>query len=120
MKKKWVEGSILTGFFLLELVAFAAFSYWGYHINAGAAEKIIFAILTPLVVATFWGVFLSPKASLPIFSFPLRTSFKLALFIIASGALYASGRGVLGIALLTVSFLVVAAIFILKLHRGIE
>ncbi|HHY0845459.1 MULTISPECIES: YrdB family protein [Bacillus] len=43
----------------------AAFSYWGYHIKTGAAVKIILAVATPLVIATLWGIFLSPKASLP-------------------------------------------------------
>ncbi|WP_131799107.1 DUF2568 domain-containing protein, partial [Bacillus mycoides] len=49
MEIKWIGISVLTGFFLLELGAMAAFSYWGYHIKTGAAVKIILAVATPLV-----------------------------------------------------------------------
>ena len=117
MEIKWIGVSVLTGFFLLELGAMAAFSYWGYHIKTGAAVKIILAVATPLVIATLWGMFLSPKASLPIFSFPLRTTLKLVVFIVASAALYASGQSALAVTFLTVSLLIVAAVFILKLHK---
>ncbi|MEM5673313.1 YrdB family protein [Bacillus cereus] len=60
MEIKWIGVSVLTGFFLLELGAMAAFSYWGYHIKTGAAVKIILAVATPLVIATLWGIF-SPR-----------------------------------------------------------
>ncbi|WP_201714618.1 YrdB family protein [Rossellomorea arthrocnemi] len=117
MEIKWIGVSVLTGFFLLELGAIAAFSYWGYHIHSGAAVKIILAVATPLVIATLWSKFLSPKASLPIFSFPTRTTLKLVVFIVASIALYASGLSAIAVTFLTVSLLLVAAVFILKLHK---
>ncbi|EJV56231.1 YrdB family protein [Bacillus cereus] len=117
MEIKWIGVSVLTGFFLLELGAMAAFSYWGYHIKTGAAVKIILAVATPLVIATLWGMFLSPKASLPIFSFPIQTTLKLVVFIVASAALYASGQSAFAVTFLTVSLLIVAAVFILKLHN---
>ncbi|WP_134685129.1 YrdB family protein [Brevibacillus migulae] len=107
---------ILTAFFLLELGALAAFSYWGYHISAGAAVKIILAVAAPLFIAVLWSVFLAPRASLPIFSFPIRTALKLVVFVVASTALYAAGRGALAAAFLALSLLIVATVFILNLH----
>ncbi|MBM7584622.1 hypothetical protein JOC86_001159 [Bacillus pakistanensis] len=74
-------------------------------------------IYQPLFFMTFYNLGLdntfSLKASLPILSFPLRTTLKLVVFIVASAALYESGQS----ALLTVFLLIVAAVFILKLHK---
>ncbi|WP_236712704.1 YrdB family protein [Peribacillus muralis] len=95
----------------------AAFSNWGYHIKTEAVVKIILAVATPLVIATLWGMFLSPKASFPIFSFPIRTTLKLVVFIAASASLHSSGQSVLAVTFLTVSLLIVATVFILKLHK---
>ncbi|NOU63356.1 DUF2568 domain-containing protein [Paenibacillus sp. LMG 31461] len=117
MEVKSIGVIILTAFFLLELGAMVAFGYWGYHIKAGSAVKIMLVIASPLVVAILWGVFLSPKASLSIFSFPFRTALKLVVFVVASAALYAAGRSVLGLAFLMLSLFIVAAVFILRLHK---
>ncbi|WP_340372633.1 YrdB family protein [Peribacillus sp. FSL E2-0218] len=114
---KWIGVSVLTGFFLLELAAMAAFSYWGYHIKTGAAVSVILAFATPVVIAALWSMFLSPKAPLPIFSFSIRTTLKLVVFIVASASLYASGQSALAVIFLTMSLLIVAAVFILKLHK---
>ncbi|WP_261381434.1 YrdB family protein [Paenibacillus cremeus] len=108
---------VLTAFFLLELVAIFAYGYWGYHIQAGMSLKIILAIALPLFITILWGVFLSPKASLPIFSYRVRTALKLIVFVVASIALYATGRGVLGVTFLSLSLIFVASVFILKLHE---
>ena len=78
---KSISGSILTAFFLLEILAMIAFGYYGYHIQSGTAVSIILAVALPLAVAILWGVFLSPKASLPVFSFPVRTALKFVVFV---------------------------------------
>ncbi|TKC16839.1 YrdB family protein [Robertmurraya kyonggiensis] len=114
---KSINFFILTAFFLLELGAIASFSYWAYHLYTGTAVKIILAIIAPLVIATIWGVFLSPKASLPIFPFPLRTTLKLVVFVFASVALYATGKSGLGVTFLIISVLIVMTVFILNLHE---
>ncbi|PAD65962.1 hypothetical protein CHH83_26480 [Bacillus sp. 7586-K] len=116
MGMRSIKGSILTVLFLLEIDALVAFSYWGYQINAGGAVKIIMAVATPLVIAILWGVFLAPKASLPIISYPVRTALKLVVFVVASAALYTTGRIMLGALFLILSLLIVAAVFILKLY----
>ncbi|MFC4812902.1 YrdB family protein [Paenibacillus sp. GCM10023250] len=117
MKMKSVAGSILTVFFLLELGAMVAFGYFGYHIKAGAAVKILLAAALPLAVAILWGVFLAPKAALPVFSFPVRTALKGIVFVLASAALYAADLSTLGFIFLLLSILLVAAVFIFDLHE---
>ncbi|WP_247740946.1 YrdB family protein [Cohnella sp. LGH] len=114
---KWIVGSILAVFFLLEIVAMIAFGYYGYHLKSGIAVKIILAVALPLAVAILWGVFLSPKASIPVFSFPVRTALKFVVFVLASASLYAAEQKVFGLTLFMVSFLIVAIVFILKLHE---
>ncbi|WP_261381759.1 YrdB family protein [Paenibacillus cremeus] len=74
-------------------------------------------IALPLFIIILWGVFLSPKASLPIFSYRVRTALKLIVFVVISIALYATGRSVLGVTFLTLSLIFVASVFILKLHE---
>ncbi|GLX71030.1 YrdB family protein [Paenibacillus glycanilyticus] len=112
-----MKAIILLIFFLLELGAMAAFGYGAYHIKAGAAFKIILAIASPVVVAIVWGLFLSPKASLPVFSFPVRTALKMVVFFLASASLYATGQTMLGLTFLIMSLLIVAAVFIFNLHE---
>ncbi|WP_168123834.1 YrdB family protein [Paenibacillus sp. HB172176] len=113
---KAAEGLILALFFLLELCALAAFGYWGYHIHAGEILKIALAVAAPLIVAVLWGMFLSPKASMPIFSSTTRTVLKLLVFLLASAALYASSLGSLASVFVIASFLLVGGVFLLKLH----
>ncbi len=112
-----ISGSILAVFFLLEIVALVAFGYYGYHIKSGAAIKFILAIALPLTVAILWGMFLSPKAAVPVFSSPVQAALKLVVFVLASASLYAAGQRGLGLVLLVVSFFTVAAVFILKLYE---
>jgi hypothetical protein len=51
--------------FLLELCALAAMGYWGYRTGNGHVMKIIMCVGAPLIAAVAWGVFVSPKASIP-------------------------------------------------------
>ncbi|WP_246070703.1 YrdB family protein [Paenibacillus kobensis] len=108
---------ILTAFFLLELVAFGALGYWGYHFKTVVSFKIMLAGAVPLVIMIIWGLFLSPKATIPFFSYPMRTAFKLVIFIAASAALYATGLHTFGTVFLLVSLIIVAAVFVLDLHK---
>ena len=48
--------------FLLELGALLAFAYWAATSNAPLALRIVLAVVAPLVVATLWALFISPKA----------------------------------------------------------
>ncbi len=114
---KPIDGMILTVFFLLEIAAMIALGAYGYHIGTGTAVGILLAIALPLAVAILWGMFLSPKASRPVFTYPVRTALKLVVFVLASAALYAIDQVALGLAFLILSFFIVATVFILKLHE---
>jgi hypothetical protein len=106
---------ILGIFFLLELISLAVFGYWGFHVNVGLATKVIIGVGTPLLIAILWGMFLSPKASIPIIPSQARTLVKLFVFLLASVALYASGQSSKAMVFLVIAVLETALIYILKL-----
>lgn len=83
---------IVSGiFFLMELCALAAFSYWGFHMNRGWLINSLLGLGTPLLVAIFWGTFIAPKASIPV-SVPLRIILQSIIFSLAVAALYMSDK----------------------------
>jgi hypothetical protein len=77
--------------FLLELCLLAAFAYWGVHAGQGLATKILLGIGAPLLGAFFWGLFMAPRAVIPLHN-PLHLIFKVILFGLAVTALAAAGR----------------------------
>ncbi|SDN62925.1 Protein of unknown function [Psychrobacillus sp. OK028] len=83
-------------FFMLELCALGAFSYWGFHMNKGGFINIVMGIGTPLLVAIFWGAFIAPKANFPV-TIPIRIILQLIVFGLATTALFASSKGTLAI-----------------------
>lgn len=91
-----IQSALLLLVFLLELAGLAAYGYWGFHADRGVAVKIALGIGVPLLVAVFWGIFLAPKASVPV-PFALRLILKTIVFGLAAAALYAAGRGKLAI-----------------------
>jgi hypothetical protein len=56
--------------FFLELWVFAAFAYWGWHIGASLPLKITLALVLFLLVIAVWGMFLSPRARVPLSTAP--------------------------------------------------
>ncbi|MGG3641555.1 YrdB family protein [Bacillus gobiensis] len=91
-----IEYTVLAILFLLELSALAAFVYWGFQLDKGLAVKLIVGIGTPLLVAIFWGMFVSPKATIPV-SVPIGILLKLVIFGAAAAALYFAGQKTLAI-----------------------
>ncbi len=81
--------------FLLELWALAALGYWEFATQPGWPLKLLLGIGAPLLAAVVWGIFGSPRASVP-----LRGAAQLALeaLVFGSGAvaLVAAGRPWLG------------------------
>lgn len=77
--------------FVLELALLAAFGYWGFKTGGRLPARWLLGIGVPLLAAMIWGMFLSPKASLPLEA-PLRLAIELVLFGLAAAALYASGH----------------------------
>ncbi len=81
--------------FLLELGALAALAYWGFSTQDGAAAWAL-GLGAPLAAATFWGLFVAPKARYPV-SPSGRVVLGLVVFGLAAAALADAGRTLLAI-----------------------
>ena len=81
--------------FLLELCALAALGYWAFATQPGWLLKWLLGIGLPLLAAVVWGVFGSPRASIPV-----RGLGQIALEVLVFGsgalALALAGRPLLG------------------------
>jgi hypothetical protein len=77
--------------FLLELSALGALGYWGFHTTDGVITKLGLGLGAPLVAAVVWGVFVSPKAAVPL-STPLWLLVQAGVFGAAMAGLLATGR----------------------------
>jgi hypothetical protein len=86
--------------FVLELCALAALAYWGAQTDGPSYTRIGLAITAPLLAATLWGLFVSPKAPVDIPA--VRWVVELAVFGSAVVALAAAGNSGLAAALLVV------------------
>ncbi|MFJ5771030.1 YrdB family protein [Psychrobacillus sp. NPDC093180] len=91
-----IQSTVFGLFFLMELCALAAFSYWGFHMNRGWLINSLLGVGTPLLVAIFWGTFIAPKASIPV-SIPLRIMLQSIIFALVVAALYFSDKSRLAI-----------------------
>ncbi|KPV50459.1 hypothetical protein SE17_26830 [Kouleothrix aurantiaca] len=52
--------------FVLELCALVALGYWGFATQPSLLLKWLLGIGAPLLAAVVWGVFGSPRASIPV------------------------------------------------------
>jgi hypothetical protein len=88
-----LKGANLAAAFLLEVVALIAFAFWGWTVGTNDATRLLLMIAVPVVAATLWGAFLSPK---PEFELPVAVvaSAQLAFFVLAVLALWDSGHRV--------------------------
>jgi hypothetical protein len=101
--------------FLVELCALAAMAYWGFHTGKGYAVKGILGIGLPLIAAILWGMFVSPKASMPTTG---SIRLMLEIIILGSGgiALYAAGNHKLALIYGIVVMVNLAFIYIWNQH----
>lgn len=81
--------------FLLELCALAALGYWGFATQSGWPLKLLLGLGAPLLAATVWGVFGSPKALVPLTG-PAHLALDMLVFGSGALALIAAGRPGLG------------------------
>lgn len=88
--------------FLLELCSLGALGYWGFVVGGSAFVKILLGIGAPLLAAVVWGLFVSPKATVPL-NLPLRLAPEALVFGSATVALFATGHAVLAVSLLIVA-----------------
>jgi Protein of unknown function (DUF2568) len=82
--------------FALELCALATFGYWGFRTGSSLLLKSVLGLGVPLFVAVFWGIFLSPKAVVPLAKF-LKLILQPLVFALAAAALYSAGKPVLAL-----------------------
>jgi hypothetical protein len=80
--------------FLLELCALVALGYWGMQTGSGTITKIGLGIGAPLLAAVVWGLFVSPRAAVPVPA-PVHLALQVAVFGSAAAALVATDRPVL-------------------------
>jgi hypothetical protein len=77
--------------FLLEICALGALGYWGFRVGDGATAKIGLGIGAPMLAAVVWGIFVAPKAALPVPGW-LHLLLEFSVLGSAAVALYAVGR----------------------------
>jgi hypothetical protein len=87
--------------FVLELTALGVVAYWGYATGSGVGAWLL-ALACPVALALAWGVFVSPKARVPLP--PLaRFAVEIGFFAVAALALWSVGQPVWAIVLLVVA-----------------
>ena len=82
--------------FLLELFALGALGYWGFVSGGNTVAKMALGLGAPLLAAVVWGLFVAPKAAIPL-AMPLRLIPEALVFGAAALALYASGHPTLAV-----------------------
>jgi len=95
--------------FLLELCMLAAFGEWGFKTGQNGISRIGLGIGVPILVAVFWGIFLSPRATVQL-SKAIQWILQVVLFGGAASALASSGHS--GLAWLFASFVVLNKILL--------
>ncbi|UVI33178.1 YrdB family protein [Paenibacillus spongiae] len=85
---EWVKYANLGLRFIMELCALFAIGYWGFHTGSGYVVKIILGLGLPMLAAIIWGMFVSPKASIPTTGF-IRLLLEIGVFGAGGIALYA-------------------------------
>jgi hypothetical protein len=87
--------------FLLELGALAAVGYWGWQ-TADGVFRWLLAIGAVAAVAVVWGLFVSPKAAVPL-ARPLRLAIEFAVWTAAGAALYSADQPWLAVTFVAVA-----------------
>lgn len=104
----------LTLAFLLELVMFFSFSYWGFQKGQSLISKWSLAILFLAVSITLWAIFAAPKATTRL-DFPLRLIFELSMFLLAAFALYKLNYSTAALLYAILAILSIATALVFKL-----
>lgn len=86
--------------FLLELAMLVALGIWGFAVGGNA--QWVLGLGLPAIAVVFWGMWMAPNSSHRI-AFPWRPMIALALFLLASVALWVSGHHTSGIVMGIVS-----------------
>ena len=102
-----LRGVTLTARFLCELAMLASLAFWGYVVGDGVWAWLL-GIAAPVLAAVIWGMFVAPRAKVPVPA-PVRVAIELVLYAAAAAGLAAAGQPVaavvLGVAGLVTSLL---------------
>lgn len=109
-----VQYVIIAIFFLLELATLGAWMYWGLHLDKNLFSKIVLGIGIPLLIAMIWGMFIAPKASIPVLV-PLRIFLQVIIFGSAVAALYLADQGRLALIFAVVALVEMILMYSMKL-----
>jgi hypothetical protein len=60
-------------------------------VGSSVAVQVLLAVVAPLAAAVLWGTFVAPKASRHV-SEPVRLAIELAIFALATAALFDAGH----------------------------
>ncbi len=74
----------------------AALGYWGYHASTTIWIEIVLGSALPVAAAILWGVFMAPKAKIPLRQIP-HLLLALVLFGLATIALFVSNQPVVAV-----------------------
>jgi len=78
-----------------------AVAYWGFETGDSAAMQALLGVGAPLLMAVVWGVFISPKAAIPLG--PVRwVALQAVLFGLAAVALATFASPVLAVTFLAI------------------
>jgi amino acid transporter len=77
--------------FLLEMILLFIAGYWGFQQGKSGLMSIIFAITIPVAIIVLWGFFAAPKSGARLKN-PLRTIFKLILFVLGTVICFITGH----------------------------
>lgn len=108
------QSIVLFILFIMELAALFSLGYWGFHFNRGWILRFALGIGAPLVIAVFWGLFVAPKATYPV-TVPVRHLLQIAVFTLASIALYASGQTTIAVSFFVAALIVVLLVYLMKI-----
>lgn len=87
--------------FLLELCILVILGYWGFKTGGQTLTKVLLGVGSPLLFAIIWGAFLAPKSSMRLQE-PWLFLVEIALFGLATWALFSTGRVGLTVAFLSI------------------
>jgi hypothetical protein len=93
-----LEAANAAGRFGLELCAFAALAFWGFHVADTLALDLVLGLGAPLAFALVWGAFVAPKAPYRLDD-PQRLVLEFTLFALAALALAAADALLLAVIL---------------------
>ncbi|MEU8265763.1 YrdB family protein [Sphaerisporangium sp. NPDC049002] len=101
------KGANAALMFFLELSVYGAVCYWGFTFGSEWWLKILLGVGGPVVFAVVWGVFGSPKASLPVHGLA-RAALEIVWF--GGGIAAAAGAGLITTSVVFAALFVVNAI----------